>query len=437
MNDSKHKYIVYGWLTGISVILIGILVMLILTVVSLNNKDNRDDTKNTGKDADEAVEDFIKDELNNITYIPMSTTEKTNALGIISDGVHNMQNSNTYVTLFGNSDGSQYITTILNTKGEAITEDQAGNLNILKNDGTGLSRSEGQYWYGEKLLVTEIDVLDCAVHAAMDGIGTFQKIKSNVEGDTADLYLIDICGFDNIQKMYELYDPDYASYRIDELKSSFASDTENDVAHPNFRFMPVVENNEFIACYYYLYFGEDQVATWDTCYLVWYFSSIIPIGDWQLDDEWYNYDFDKIEEDDAAHVEEMVDELFDNMIELLDTYLGSSDDTPIDVDDYKEYTQSKDSDGAFSEESTDEDGSTSVTVNTDDIATILDQLESEDDEKDEEDDTTEESSSSSSKSSSNNSSTSSSKNSDPKETTDDSKKVDDSTSDNKESTDKR
>jgi hypothetical protein len=325
-----------------------------------SDSSSSDDSTLTSSELEDVLSDLSDSTDLYIEYEEMTDTESADALAQIGEAVNNLIHSNSYITVYEDSDGEYYTTTITNESGESVAEDQDGGMSIFKTDGNSLMYYSSEVMYGEN--TNALDCLNYAYMAARDGFATFQKVV--YDDATEDVYTIDILGYDNLEKMYSYKSEDFGADMIASIKDGFSSDETNDIDNPNFKYQYIMEDGELIAASCYLYFGDDGVtSSWSDCYIAWYFGSIYEVGEWSLDDSWYSYDFSTMDDDEGETVTEMVDTLRNNLLDMLDEYFEVSEDTLEDeeeaieesTDSEDEDTDEESEDSSNDEEETDED----------------------------------------------------------------------------------
>lgn len=219
-------------------------------------------------------------------------SELSNTLGSLASMVNTLKNSNIYVPL---TDGTSNVPTIYNSKGESIAD--ASSKVVYLNNGT-------TFTFADKVYVgTDVDILTTlklAISTAQNGNAIVQEVKSAYEDLGAHEYLIDIIGYDNINRMYAQYSEELAKDIVESYQNQMnsSSDLEGvDKDKLNLRFAIFSDGTQINAAGCYFYFGDEKVGdNWSNCYSSWNFDGYVEIDEWSFDSSWYDIDVDEIDE---------------------------------------------------------------------------------------------------------------------------------------------
>jgi hypothetical protein len=240
-----------------------------------------------------------------------STKDLNTILAYIRNGLATYRLRNAYMQIFAAGDTSETLGLIItNEHGEAITQDMNGGINIFLNNGNTV-------FYGDNVVygmdLTVIDQISYACDGVLKGYAKLKESGSgNIEtGEFYQEYVIDIPGWDNIQKVYSAFSEDYGVDFVNILHQNLASTvTDADISYTTIRYAIILnEKSEVVACSNYYYFGEDNIGAWLDCYSSWGFESYMPIEDWQLPEIWYTYDYSKMGESDGTELANMLTEI--------------------------------------------------------------------------------------------------------------------------------
>lgn len=268
---------------------------------------------------------------------------------------YKVRTSNSYIpVVFGENEE----VVIYNTKGENIYQDVDGNTTVFMDNGQGVYFSD-YITYG-----TDCDLIQSmwiAAMTAVDGSGNLYEIPmEDSDGnavENAHYYLVEIEGYDNINKMYSYIDNIYAGEMVDQIKQSVAEGEFSDgidTSNASLRYAYIVDDEDGLvsgACY--LFFGD--TGRWDNAAINWYFDGIVTVGDWELGDEWYDFDYEDESEEAANALADMLVDLHSRVTTMLneyeEMYNGSSE---------SDDTSDTSSDNSANSETTDDDDTTAV-----------------------------------------------------------------------------
>lgn len=187
----------------------------------------------------------------------------------------------------------------------------------LKNGGMiTLEQNQVSYTKGVDILT----LMERVLYLAEIGVGTM--IKEDIDDEGYDYYAIDIRGYDNIYSLYDFVDEGLAYENVESLKQTIAtqynSDKSVDVDHVNIRIeFAVIKDEELakhegenplskiVSAAQYTYTGIEESTKVEHSALSadWIYNGYHLLGDWQLEDGWYTYDWESL--DSAENIEEV------------------------------------------------------------------------------------------------------------------------------------
>lgn len=306
-------------MVSIIVVMLIALVCMIVMMVNMNNK--LDDLAEASGLYTEAN---IKDLEASTGAVNLTGDELDKAINMLVDGSYNLMHSNSYITCAESDEANT--TLIYNKNGETIAQDSTGSVTIYKTDNNAV-------YFGESITYGKdcdaVKNLWIAAQAAKDGYGVVSEIDMSDVGENVRELLVDIHGYDNIAKMYNYIDSKYAADMIVSLKESVTSgdfSKETDTSYLNMRLAYVFDGDTLVSGGCYIYFGENSSGYWDNCYTTWYFDGYYEVGDWELGDKWYSYDYNTTSDDNGETITEMLNTTYNSVLEMLEQY---SDDAPI------------------------------------------------------------------------------------------------------------
>ena len=235
---------------------------------------------------------------------------------------------------------------LTNSSGESWYQESMGNIAIFLNDKTSVYYGQNIY-YGKDCTI--LDQLKTAVTMANDGKAEILKVSekdSSEAGVPIGEYAIDIHGWDAIRELYTPLGDDYADSKIESIKQNIEdSNLPEDTSYATVRYLLVYYDGALAAMGRYYYFGEDAIGNWSSCYTDWYTDSFFEVYDWELTDDWYDYDYSKLPDSDGTDVKAMLDEQYNVISTMLDKF--SADNST-----YSDEFQPADKESGTSETST-------------------------------------------------------------------------------------
>ena len=249
------------------------------------------------------------------TITPVDDTDTINdVVGKIAKGIASKRLADRYMPVYNT--GTEDIAGILitNTKGEAISQDSDGTVTVFMNDGNTV-------YYGSNIVYgTDVTVLD-QISYANDGVLKGYTIlkdagEGNLEsGEYFHEYVLDIGGWDNVEKVFSQSDEGFGKDFVEALKGSVSSSvTDVDTSYTTLRYAIILDKDgNLAAASSYYYFGIENRGGWEDCYSSWSFESFIDIEHWELKDDWYTYDYNKMSESDGSDLTNMLQTLRDDV----------------------------------------------------------------------------------------------------------------------------
>ena len=207
---------------------------------------------------------------------------------------------------------------LTNSSGESWYQESMGNIAIFLKDRTSVYYGQNIY-YGKDCTI--LDQLKTAVTMANDGKAEILKVSekdSSEAGVPIGEYAIDIHGWDAIRELYTPLGDDYADSKIESIKQNIEdSNLPEDTSYATVRYLLVYYDGALAAMGRYYYFGEDAIGNWSSCYTDWYTDSFFEVYDWELTDDWYDYDYSKLPDSDGTDVKAMLDEQYNIISTML------------------------------------------------------------------------------------------------------------------------
>ncbi len=222
---------------------------------------------------------------------------------------------------------------VYNTNKEFIMQDTEGFTEMFMTGGNTLVFSNG-VGYGADLSYIEqlgkvIDMLESGDAVVSEEDGS----RYGVEGVTE--YAIDVRGYDNIKKIYSSLGDDIATDIVDGMHEQYNNinfaetplgAASADVA--NFRYNIIIKDGDIISFGNYVYFGTER-ADWLKCFFNWQVATIASMDDWEINPDFYSYDYTKLKDDNAKTIISMMDK---QMSALAGMLTGETVDTTLNPD---------------------------------------------------------------------------------------------------------
>lgn len=222
---------------------------------------------------------------------------------------------------------------VYNTNKEFIMQDTEGFTEMFMTGGNTLVFSDG-VGYGADL--SYIDQLGKVIEMLESGDAVVSEedgSRYGVEGVTE--YAIDVRGYDNIKKIYSVLGDDIATDIVDGMHEQYKNinfaetplgAASADVA--NFRYNIIIKDGDIISFGNYVYFGTER-ADWLKCFFNWQVATIASMDDWEINPDFYSYDYTKLKDDNAKTIISMMDK---QMSALAGMLTGETVDTTLNPD---------------------------------------------------------------------------------------------------------
>lgn len=303
-----------GW-ARLAIILCLVLVLIVMCTVSWIAWNDLKAMKAQIARIDEILES------NNLTsdrfdesFEDVAEQNRLSELELLDSAVGNVRGANSYMAMYDQDNTTPVGVLLYNQSGEVVQQTNDNQVMVFMSDNTCVYFSDSGISSG-----TDIDVLkqvSCAIKEAKEyNKIDLKKEKENGQNSYTE-YVLDVHGYDDVQKVMSRVGTEYGSQMTEAMKDSLAtiqlSDGE-DYKELNVRYSIALdkETNALngVTCYYY--FGNDgsvDFGEWKKCYLIWSVAYGGVIGSWKLPDSWYEFNYGNLSED---NVEILVDMLGD------------------------------------------------------------------------------------------------------------------------------
>lgn len=305
-----------------------VVVVLLLTGCSANG-DNGATSTETIVLSEEKLE-----QVEGAAAVGLTEKGQEGLMETVNEAVSVMQGMNLFLNI---QEGEEaYVTTVLNSQGEAFSQNSTGEyLSVYRKDNQAIRFGEYiDFGYDSNVFEIIWSAVDMANNGHAD-IATSGE-EQDIEGFTS--AIIDIRGWDGIKELYTAIDEEFGDIMVEQLKTSIASAETDDITEAdvdqqvNFRLWLVI-NDEYksidqVDCY--IYFGDkaNTDVTWDDLRLNWGYAGFVEVGNWELDAGWYDMPWETLAEwEDITEAEDLLLNQFNSLMVMLEEYMPKADNT--------------------------------------------------------------------------------------------------------------
>lgn len=277
--------------------------------------------------------------------------ERTEAISRIDKMLKKLRNENGYVRVIDGED--TYETYVFNSKGEALAQGNKYNyITVFRNDGDSVRFTDvvevGPDIEILELVENAVELVKRGTVAIKEQVQQFDIFNSGINS-----YYIELKNWEQIKELYMTKGEDFADMMIEYMADMFYNqdnienadseseedgnidinsddnagddvgddDNSGEETHKNlgirFNFLVGDENEFSVGC---------EAITDDDEYMLWYLDGYLLLYDWELDKEWYTYDFQ-----DGEVADEMLDGLLKKMDEMFRQFAEDND-----IDEYED-----------------------------------------------------------------------------------------------------
>lgn len=264
----------------------------------------------------------------------VNKSEQSQIINLLDKSMQEFRSKNTLLTV---DDSNTPITMLYNSHGEAISEMvESGAKTFYMNDHHTVQFSES-ISHGKDSDV--ISILENAIAIQKEaGFIMLQKDRTDDTmlqyGDTSAEsikvidYMIDIRGWDQINKLYGYIDTDFANAMVENLKNSIKEmaavegSTVKETDELNIRLEYTLVGDELYSGACYVYFGdkESKYVSASDMQRNWYFDGYIELYDWKLSEDWYTTNWDEISDDNIDVIEDLFERQYNEILDMLDKF---------------------------------------------------------------------------------------------------------------------
>lgn len=282
-----------------------------------DNSDNNLSTENIedteSVESTEGSDGVITVDISTVLAAETTDMERKNLIILLNESIAKLNKSGLLMQI--TPDNDECVEYIYNSKGEAFSQDTSnGIINIHRKDNEAIVFSDGIY------RGYEYDTLDL-IYRVTELIESGHATVYNAEqGEILGMVpiVVDIVGLEGISDLYKNANEQQAKAMYDyfyQICSTFGSPTIN------LRFLFNVDSNynwiDSVACYFYLGGEAAEAVKKEDISLCWVIENIIPLGDWELLEEWYNIDWTKTDALDQEHMKELLGKQYDILTKML------------------------------------------------------------------------------------------------------------------------
>lgn len=268
----------------------------------------------------------------------LTRQEKTQAVDKLESAMERLRGKNLLLSV---KDAQVSLTMLYNNKGEALSEiaDTGAKTFYLNNNKT--VQFSDTISYGEDSEI--LSILDSAIKLQKaENLPVLKKdlydASNTNTGDTSASvspvieYMIDIRGWDEIHKLYEYVSSKFADAMIDGLKGSIEGiateegSTISSTDELNMRLTYTLVGDEIYSGACYVYFGdkESRYITESDLQINWYFEGAVEVYDWELNQDWYNTNWDNLSDSDISKVEEMFSKQYESITNMIGKFAADN-----------------------------------------------------------------------------------------------------------------
>lgn len=318
MSDKKGPLKVNG-IVILSIVIACLVIALVVMTVKMAEISSTMDKMYERLDMDT----IPIDEISKVGGEELTGKDLSSAITTIEKSLSELREKNMYINCYEND--TEYASLIYNASGESITQGTDGSIVVFLKDNNSVSFGDNiSYGMDTDALTT----LELAVKMARNGSALVHTVDLTTDAEKADgvtttEYLVDVMGWDNLEKMYDLLSEGLGADMTSVFKTGIeAGSFEEDTSQLNFRYAYIVQDGKLVSAGCYMYFGEVYAENWSDCYVSWYFDGYQQVGDWSLQEDWYTYDYSKMADDEGKQLQEMLNTLYESVNGMLIEYGG-------------------------------------------------------------------------------------------------------------------
>lgn len=226
-----------------------------------------------------------------------------------------MSDANPYFQLNISADSYQVV--LLNNQGQGFSQNLAtGTISVYRGDGTSVLYTDTVKLVND---ITPLQMLEFGLDLVDEGVAKLYKDIAVEDGQNAqevskayDVRYVDIVGYDNINKLYAKIDDEFAQTMVTGLKEDTIENSE-----VTLRLIYVTsENSDEISAGCNIIIDEDEYSSWN-------FDGYIDLYDWELGKEWFEYDYETMEN--TNELEKMLDVLTTDLDNMMHRFAEDND----------------------------------------------------------------------------------------------------------------
>lgn len=300
----------------ISIIIIILLVTVCVEGIVLISNANRNNTKEvedaTAESDNTSSEDTNTNDEYKTTYElshkVLDGSDKEQAIKNMRKNLDSMRTKNFLTQLMTDTDTWQ--TYLLNNKGESFTYSSDGSvMTVGLNNGNYYLATPENISYGENQDLLEM--IDNVIEVASedrDDVKVLEMEINNEGHENCKEYRIDMTSSDAIRKTYSLTSEEYADSMMEQINQ-----IEETGWKPEFIYVITLHEDQILA--------SCLVVQDNTEYYNWYYDGILDVDEWEISEDWYKADYEKISEN-----IDTFEQMFSSISSDMDKFIGDMAD---------------------------------------------------------------------------------------------------------------
>ena len=315
-DDNTNKKSKRTFIVSIIIILL-ITTVCIESIILLSNTTKNNNNTNEVKDETVETDDKTSEdtEIDNeykttyeLSHKILEGSDKEQAINNMRKNLESMRTKNFLTQLMTDTDTWQ--TYLLNNKGESFTYSSDGSvMTVGLNNGNYYLATPENISYGENQDLLEM--LDNVIEVASedrDDVKVLEMEINNEGHENCKEYRIDMTSSDAIRKTYSLTSEEYADSMMEQINQ-----IEETGWKPEFIYVITLHEDQLLA--------SCLVVQDNTEYYNWYYDGILDVDEWEISEDWYKADYEKISEN-----IDTFEQMFSSISSDMDKFIGDMAD---------------------------------------------------------------------------------------------------------------
>lgn len=231
----------------------------------------------------------------------------------IRETLGKMTGANTYFQI--NNTKDSYQVALFNKKGQGFVQDmETGSISVFRGDNKSVLYTDT---VGLVYDINVLQMLEFGLDLVDEGVSKLYKdtaVENLEEGKSEnklDVRYVDIVGYDNIEKLYSKIDTSFGELMVTNLKANTI-----DKGDVTLRLIYVTSDGNQFSGGCNIIIGEEEYSSWN-------FDGYIELYDWELGKEWFEYDYETMEN--TNELEKMLDVLTTDLDNMMHRFAEDND----------------------------------------------------------------------------------------------------------------